>query len=110
MILQIVLIVISALLIAAHYLRQGEYLLVAGCLLFPLFLLVKRQWALVLVQVCAYIAAALWVHVAMQIIRERIAMGRPYRAVIVILGSVSLFTILSGILLNTKSAKERYPS
>jgi hypothetical protein len=62
------------------------------------------------VQFSAYAGAAVWVYTALQIVRERMMFGRPWGLAVIILGTVALFTIFAGLLLNSRTIKVRYPS
>jgi hypothetical protein len=109
MILRVGLYTIASVLMAAHFLRQGNWLLAALCALLPLLFLYRKGWVLVALQVAAYAAAAIWVVTAVQLVQERIAMGRSWTAAVIILGAVALFTALSGALLNSRAIRQKYP-
>ena len=102
------LLTLAALLLAAHFLREGLLLLVFLCLLAPWLLLVKRRWSLVVLQVLAYAGAAVWGGTIFSLVRERLALGRGWVGVVIILGAVALITAAAGLLLNSATVKERY--
>lgn len=106
--LRISLFILSAVLLGAHFLRSGELTMVALCLAAPLLFLWRRRWSLILLQSLAYGAAASWVVAAVQLVQMRQQLGQPWTAAAVILGSVALFTLLSGLLLNARAMRERY--
>lgn len=87
--------VISALLLGAHFYRDGNLLLALGVAATPLILLVRREWAVSALQVALFVGAAEWVRTAMAIASFRAAMGAPSTRMFVILGAVALFTALS---------------
>jgi hypothetical protein len=109
MITRIVIFALAALLLAAHFLRQGSMVFAVVCLLTPLFFLVRERWSLFVLQAGAYIGTAIWIATAVAIIEERLAYGRSYTAAAAILGAVAAFTLLAGALLNSRSMRERYP-
>ena len=109
MILRISLFVTAALLLGAHFLRAGNLPLVALCLAAPLLFLWKQSWSLILLQFLAYCAALTWVAVAVQLVQMRQQLGQPWTAAVVILGSVGLFTVFAGLLLNSRVIREHYP-
>lgn len=109
MVVRIVLVIIAALLIAAHFLRAMDMPMVALSLAAPLLLLWRRRWSLIALQVLAYLAAWRWIETALGLIAMREQLGRPWTAAAIILGAVALFTALSGLLLNSRSMRERYP-
>jgi len=101
--------VIAALLLGAHFLRTGNSAMVALCLAAPLLFLVRRRWSLILLQILAYGAAVTWIAVAIQLVNLRQQTGQPWAFAAVILGSVALFTVAAGLLLNSRAIKDRYP-
>jgi hypothetical protein len=106
---RISLFVIAALLLGAHFLRAGNFLLVALCLGMPLLFLYKKRWSLILLQFTAYCATASWLWAAFQLVEIRQQAGRPWTAAAIILGAVALFTLVAGLLMNSRCMRERYP-
>jgi len=106
--LRISLFVLAALLLGAHFLRAGNIATTALCLAAPLLFLWKSRWSLIALQCLAYGAAATWVLVAIQLVQMRQQLGQPWTAAVVILGSVALFTLLAGLLLNSRPIRVRY--
>ena len=107
--LRISLYVVAAMLLGAHFLRAGDLVMVALCLAAPLLFLWRRRWSLMLLQLLAYGAAATWIAVAVQLVQLRQQLGQPWTAAVIILGSVALFTLLAGLLLNSRAIRQRYP-
>jgi hypothetical protein len=99
----------AALLLGAHFLRAGNLVMVALCLAAPLLFLHRRRWSLFALQALAYGAAGTWIEVTLQLVRLRQQSGQPWTVAAIILGTVALFTLLSGLLLNSRMARERYP-
>ncbi|MBK5205701.1 MAG: hypothetical protein JJD98_09930 [Polaromonas sp.] len=110
MAVRISLFVIAAALLGAHFFRVSNFLLVALCLATPLLFLYKSRWSLILLQFAAYCATATWLGVALQLIQFRQQIGRPWTAAAIILGAVALFTLVAGLLMNSRCMRERYPS
>ena len=108
MVLRISLYVLAALLLGAHFLRAGNVAMVALCLAAPLLFLWRSRWSLIALQCLAYGAAATWIAVAMQLLQMRQQLGQPWTAAVVILGSVAVFTLLAGLLLNSRAIRARY--
>lgn len=109
MIARISLYVVAAVLIAAHFLRVGNLIGVALCLAAPLLFLLRRRWSLLVLQWLAYVAAAVWLATAWQIVDMRLAFGAPWLRSLIILAAVAGVTVLAGGLLNSNSLKARYP-
>lgn len=109
MIPRISLYVVAALLIAAHFLRQGSLVLTAVCLLVPLLFFYRRRWSLIVLQLGAYLSAGKWVVALLLIVQQRLAEGRPWTVAAIILGTVIVLTVAAGVLLNSRSITEKYP-
>lgn len=108
MVLRIVIFVIAAVLTAAHFLRGGNYAMVALSLAVPLLFFCKKKWSLLLLQLAAYGATVNWLIVALLLVQMRQQVGRPWTAAVIILGAVALLTLLAGLLLNARVMRERY--
>ncbi len=109
MALRIGLFITAALLLAAHFLRQGNLVLVALCLCAPLLLLYRKRWVLIVLPLLAYGAAASWIVLTVRLVESRLLSGQPWKLAAIILGAVALFTVLAGMLLNSRAVRERYP-
>jgi len=107
--LRISLYVLAALLLGAHFLRAGNYAMVAICLAVPLLFAWRVHWALIALQLAAYCAAATWVAVAFDLVQTREKYGQRWTAAAIILGSVALYTLIAGLLLNSRSIKQHFP-
>ena len=109
MTLRIVLFMIAAALTAAHFLRAGSYGLVALSLATPLLFFYRKRWSLILLQLAAYGATLNWLLAIVLLVQMRQQVGRPWTTAALILGAVALLTLLAGLLLNSRSLRERYP-
>jgi hypothetical protein len=101
-------VVLSALLIAAHYLRAGSLVTVALCLAAPMLLFVRRAWVPRLMQGGLAFAAIVWVWTAWEIAQVRMAVGAPWTTAAIILGCVAAWTAGSALLFETSSLRKRY--
>jgi len=106
--LRISLFIVAALLLGAHFLRAGNLVLVALCVAAPLLFFHRMRWSLIALQLLAYGAAGTWIAVAIQLVQMRQQSGQPWTIAVIILGSVALFTLLAGLLLNSRAIRERY--
>ena len=109
MIVRVSLFVVAALLIGAHFLRASNVPLVVLCLAAPLLFFWRRRLSLIALQILAYLAASRWIDTALRLVEVREQMGKPWTVAAIILGSVALFTAVTGLLLNSRSIRERYP-
>lgn len=107
--IRISLFVIAALLMGAHFLRAGNYLLVAMCVAMPLLFLYKKRWSLILLQIAAYCATASWLMAALELVQMRQQIGQSWTAAAIILGTVAVLTLVAGLLMNSRCMRERYP-
>ena len=98
----------AAVLLAAHFLRAGNLVLVALCLAAPLLFLYQKRGTLIVLQVLAYCAAGTWITVAVQLVRLRQQSGQAWTVTAMILATVAVFTSLAGLLLNSRAIKEHY--
>lgn len=102
-------VILSALLLGAHFFRAGLTLLAVLIVLFPAVLLVKRPWVARLAQLVLVLGGIEWVRTMLVFVAARSEMGQPWTRLAVILGTVALFTIGSGLLFSLSGAlRKRY--
>jgi hypothetical protein len=94
--------IISALLLGAHFLRNGQYGFVLLALALVPLLFVRHTWAVRIVQTGLLAGAGVWIATAVSLLRARLALGEPYLRMVVILGAVAAFTLLSALLLRRR--------
>lgn len=101
-------VLISFLLIAAHFYRAG--LAVSALLLLSLLLLlfVRNAWVPRVIQLFLVLAAVEWVRTLFNIAQARIDMDLPWLRMAAILGVVALFTAFSGLVFRTAALRSRY--
>ena len=88
-------VVLSSLVLGAHFLRGGHLFAVAFCLALPGLLLLRRPWVPPVVTGALLGGAALWATTAVRIGQVRVAHGEPWLRMALILGGVALFTAAS---------------
>ena len=102
-------VILSALLLGAHFFRAGLTVLALLIVLFPLVLLVKRAWVARLTQFVLVCGSIEWIRTLLVFVAERRETGQPWTRLAVILGCVALFTIGSGLLFSLSGAlRKRY--
>lgn len=101
-------VVLSALLVAAHYLRAGSLLAVGLCLAVPTLLLVRRTWVPRLLQGGLAFSVFVWLWTAWEIVQQRMALGAPWTTAVIILGGVAAWTAGSALLFETRALRKRY--
>lgn len=108
MIFRVILLGMASLFLGAHFLRAGNPVLTLLCLGMPFLLLIKKRWSWLLVQILVYLGAGIWAHTTLDLVRKRMAMGLPWIKPAIILGAITIFTALSGLVLNTAKVKGKY--
>jgi len=108
MLIRIVLYWLAALLLGAHFLRAGNMMFALICIAVPFAFLYRRRHSLVLLQALAYGAAATWLYTAWQLVQTRQSLGQNWALAAAILGVVALYSLLAGLLLNSRVMRERY--
>ena len=99
----------AALLLGAHFLRSGNVTVAVLCALVP-FAFAHRRWvSLLVLQVLAYAAVAVWAYTAWRLLQTRITLGQHWELAAAILGAVAFFSLLSGVLLNSRLMRKHYP-
>ena len=88
-------VLLSHVLLAAHFLRAGHWPLVIASLALPLLLVARRPWAARLVQVAQVLGALEWAHTLFSLVRLRMAIQEPWTRMALILGAVALLTLAS---------------
>jgi len=108
MVVRLLPVLLSAVLLAAHFSRHDMPALIPVALLFPALLLVRRPWVPRVVQVILALAALEWIRTAMSLGRARLAAGEPWVRMALILGAVALVTAASALVLRLPAVRVRY--
>jgi hypothetical protein len=96
--LQLVPVVLSLIVLGAHFLRAGSLILVAGVLCLLGLLGVRRPWAARTVQVALLLGALEWARTLVSLVGQRAQAGQPMTRLALILGGVALVTGLSALM------------
>ena len=107
-ILRLLPVILSALLLAAHFSRQDLLPLAILSIAFPLVLLVRRPWVPLLVQMVLGLGALEWIRTLVTIARQRQAAGDDWLRMAVILGAVAAVTLASTLVFESRAVRERY--
>jgi hypothetical protein len=94
-------IVLSLLLLGAHFLRDGATAFVAAGLALGALLFVRRPWAARVVQVALVAGCLEWLRTLMVIALQRQHAGLPWLRMALILGAVAALAALAAWLLQT---------
>lgn len=101
-------VILSFLLIAAHFYRADFPVITFLCLLAPGLLFYTRTWAARTLQIVLLLASLEWMRTLLQFIDIREQMGMEWTRLAIILGTVALFTLASALIFNLPSVKDRY--
>lgn len=101
--LQVTLVILCALLMGAHGLRAGHYVLVGLSLACPLLLMWPHPRATQLLQVALVLAAAEWIRTLVRIAALRQAQEAPWGRMAIILGTVAALNGLAVVVLRLKT-------
>lgn len=101
-------VILSCVLLAAHFSRNDILALTLVSLALPFLLLVRRPWVPRLFQVVLVLGALEWVRRLVALALERQAAGEGWIRMAVILGVVAAFTAASALVFGNSALKERY--
>ena len=101
-------VILSILLLAAHFFRAGDNLYVLVLLVLLLLLAVKKSWVPWLIQVALLLGAIEWLRTLMFVAQMRIEFGMPWTRMAIIMGSVAMFTAFSALVFRGKALRKRY--
>jgi hypothetical protein len=99
---------LSLLLLAAHFYRDGHWLLALLCAALTLSLAWRRAWVPRLLQVALAAGCGVWLWTTFVLVQERIAVGRPWGRLALILGAVAALTAAAALLLGHPRVRRRY--
>lgn len=101
-------IVLSLVVLGAHFLRFGSYIGVFAALLLIALLFLRKPWVARLMQVALVLGALEWLRTAYELGHMRALQGEPYGRMLVILGVVASVALCSALLFQTKTLKDMY--
>lgn len=100
--------VIMILLLAAHFSRANQNILAVIVLLIPLLLFIRQRWVIHTLQIVAYLGAFAWLFSAYQYIQVRMETGDDWIRLLLILGSVALYSLWAGYFLRSPYIETNY--
>lgn len=103
-------VIISFLLLAAHFSRADHTILVIITLMFPFLFFIKKRIILRIIQVVLIISGAEWIRAMLDYIEVRKAMGDDWTRLAIILSVVAIYTAASGLFLQNKKVMDKYKS
>lgn len=101
-------VILSFLLLAAHFYRAGYPALTVVCLALPCLLFLRKAWVPGLFQVVLLLGALEWLRTLYGLAAMRIAFGEPWTRLAFILGAVAALTALSGLAFKNRKLRAHY--
>ena len=101
-------VVLSLVVLGAHFMRYGNSIGVIGALLLIALLIVRRPWVARLMQVVLILGALEWVRTLYELVQVRAVYGQPFGRMMVILGVVAIVTFCSALLFQSPELKRIY--
>jgi hypothetical protein len=103
-----ILVVLSLVVLGAHFLRYGNEGGVAVSLAPIALLFVRKPWVARVVQVVLVFGAIEWARTLYDLVQLRLAQGMPAARMVIILGAVVVLTAASALLFETQTMKRIY--
>lgn len=100
--------ILSFLVLGAHFLRSGNFLLVAAALALVGSLAARSPWVPRVAQAALLLGAIEWVRTLVLITGVRLRAGEPYVRLVIILGGVALVSAASALVFETARLRQRY--
>lgn len=100
---------LAALVLSAHFYRDGSIVLAVACVAGAVLAFVRTPWAALAVRSGLVTGVIVWALTAWRIARFRMAEGTPYVRMLVILGAVAAFTALAAWMLPQPAGPRETP-
>ncbi len=101
-------IVLSLLVLAAHFLRGGGLLVAVGVLGLLALLAIRKPWVARVMQVVLTLGALEWMRTLVTLAMRRSEQGEPFLRMTLILGVVTAVTLASALLFETPKLRRLY--
>ena len=101
-------VVLSILVLGAHFLRFGNWIGVFAAFLLIGLLFLRRLWVARLTQVVLVLGTLEWLRTMYELAHIRALHGQPYGRMLVILGVVAAVTLCSALLFESKTLRAHY--
>ena len=101
-------VVLSFLVLGAHFLRDGNSIGVFVALAFIVLLFLRRPWVARLVQAALVLGVLEWLRTMYELAQIRAFHGQPYGRMLVILGIVAAVTLCAALVFQAPAMKDAY--
>ena len=98
---------LALMLLAAHFFRNGLFLLAAISFGLIALVLVSRPWATLLLRAALVLGSIEWLRTAWALSARRALAGEPYARMLLILGAVTAFTLVAAWLAASPAHRSR---
>ena len=88
---------LSCFLLAAHFFRSSNIILVLFWILVPFILLYEKKWTIRIIQTFLIPGTILWIYTTIDLVKFRMISDKPWIPMALILGAVSIFTLFSTV-------------
>lgn len=99
---------LATLLLGAHFMHAGLMPVAVACVAAAALLWVRKPWAARVLQALLAIGAIEWVLTAAALAQMRMQHHQPYLRMLVILGSVGVFTVLAALAFQHPALARRF--
>jgi hypothetical protein len=99
---------LSLVVLGAHFLRDGNVVLLLCAMLAIGALFLRKPWVVPAVQIFLILGGMVWIKTLVTLAYQRQAVSEPMLRMVLILGGVALFTVSSALLLRGRAAREWY--
>ena len=99
---------LALLLLAAHFVHGGLWPAAALCVALLALLAVRRAWSARVLQVALAVGVLEWLWTAVALAQLRMAHGRPYLRLLLILGAVTAVTALAALVFQRPALRRRF--
>ena len=101
-------VILSALVLSAHFVRGRSLPVAIICLAVLLLLLVRERWIPRLMQALLLLGALEWFRTMLVLVAQRRGLSEPWIRMALILAAVALFTAASALVFQSRRLKDRY--
>ena len=98
----------SLVLLAAHFLRSGNIVLVIILLLSPVILIIRKPVTARIIQILLVLASVEWIRTTVLTIIYRVHIEEPWGRYLIIMGTITLFSFLSIFVFFLNNLKASY--
>ncbi len=106
--LRLIPVILSFLILGAHFSRDSQTILMIVSLAFPFLLFIKKPWIPKLFQITLLLGALEWLRSMYFYIEAYEQNGKSWTRLAFIIGGVALFTALSALVFRSKVVRNKY--